>query len=389
MKLANDRNELSPQLWMGVSQQPVSGDCPDVGRGLSYHIRWLPIYNAGLGAKCCPSRPPTGNTVTTTCYITIDTEYGFRFTRQHGPGSRAENFARSIICSTPAGEVGIRYQMRVLDEYGLKAVFFVDPMPAVLWGTAAIEDVVGPIVDGGHDVQLHMHTAWLEFAKHTSPTEGRTGINIKDFSFEDQCTLVDYAKSILVAAGANPPVAFRAGNYGASDTTLRALAMVGIRYDTSFCPGISASACAINLARTQHLPVEYCGVVEVPIGCIANGRTALRHAQLTALSAIEMGHAIRHSATHGVPYFTLVSHSFELLSSDRSRINRLVRGRFLALCDTLAKLPSVHTGTYASHPPQPATAEDSRINSVLPFNPLRAGIRVAEQLVSNALYYRQ
>lgn len=369
--------------------QSPGGGSPDVGRRLNYHTPWLPIYSVDPRAKCCPSCPPTGNTVTTTCYITIDTEYGFRFTRQRGPDSRAENFARSIICRTPAGEVGIRYQMRVLDEYGLKAVFFVDPMPAVLWGTAAIEDVVGPIVEGGHDVQLHMHTAWLEFAKHAGPTGGRTGINIKDFSFEDQCALVDYAKSILVAAGANPPVAFRAGNYGASDATLRALATVGIRYDTSFCPGISDSACTINLARTQHLPVEHCGVVEVPIGCIANGRSALRHAQLTALSATEMRHAIRHSATHGAPCFTLVSHSFELLSSDRNRINRLVRGRFLALCNTLAKLPTVGTGTYASYPPHPATAEDSRISSVLPFSPLRAGIRVAAQLISNTLYYRQ
>lgn len=341
----------------------------------------------GLRAGALPSCLLTGDTVTT-CYITIDTEYGYRFTRQHGPGSRAENFARSIMCRTPVGEAGICYQMHVLDQYGLKAVFFVDPMPAVLWGTAAIEDVVGPIIERGHDVQLHMHTAWLDFAGHANPVGGRTGVNIKDFSFEDQCALIDYAKDVLVASGAKPPVAFRAGNYGASDTTLRALSMVGMRYDTSFCPGIAVSPCDISLPRTQHLPVEHCGVAEVPIGCIANGRTSLRHAQLTALSSSEMSHAIRHSVTHGVPCFTLVSHSFELLSCDRNRINRLVHGRFLSLCKTLANLPAVNTGTYATHPPRAASVQSSRASSVLPFNPLRAGLRVAEQLVGNALYGR-
>lgn len=331
---------------------------------------------------------PIGNDVTT-CYITIDTEYGYRFTQQHGRDSRAENFAHSIICRTPVGEVGIRYQMGVLDKYGLKAVFFVDPMPAVLWGTAAIEDIIGPIVERGHDVQLHMHPAWLEFASAASPLKGRTGINIKDFAFEDQCSLLEYAKGVLVAAGAKPPVAFRAGNYGASDTTLRALAEVGMRYDTSFCPGIAASACAISLARTQHLPVEHCGVVEVPIGCISAGHTELRHAQLTALSAAEMSHAITYNARHGAPCFTLVSHSFELLSSDRRHVNRMVRNRFLALCDTLAKLPAVSTGTYVTHPPEPIPAQGPHAATVLPFNPLRAGLRMGAQLIGNVLYGRR
>lgn len=324
----------------------------------------------------------------TTCYITIDTEYSYRIAKQCGTDSRAENFARSIICRTPAGEAGIGFQMDVLDAYGLKAVFFVDPMPAVVWGAAAIEDVVGPIIEKGHDVQLHVHPAWLEFAGAGGPLKGRTGINIKDFTFDDQCALLAYAKGVLVAAGAKPPVAFRAGSYAASDTTLRALAVVGMRYDTSFCPGIAASACAINMARTQHLPVEHCGVVEVPIGCIATGRNRLRHAQLTALSAAEMRYAIMYNAAHGAPCFTLVSHSFELLSNDRSRINRIVRRRFLSLCDNLAQLPGVSTGTYATNPPQPVPAEKLHVSTVLPFNPLRAGLRIGAQMVGNVLYSR-
>lgn len=332
--------------------------------------------------------PPSEGGTVTTCYITIDTEYGYRFTKERGPSSRAENFARSIIGQTPAGEVGIRYQMGVLDACGLKAVFFVDPMPAVLWGTAAIEDVVGPIVENGHDVQLHVHPAWLEFAGSAGPLKGRTSFNIKDFTYDDQCALIAYAKDILVAAGARPPVAFRAGSYAASDTTLRALAAVGMRYDTSFCPGIAVSACAISLARTQHLPVEHCGVVEVPIGCIAAGRAGLRHAQLTTLSAAEMSHAIMYNATHGAPCFTLVSHSFELLSSDRTHVNRLVRGRFLALCNTLAELPSVRTGTYTANPPHPIPAQVQPMSTVLPFNPVRAGLRMGAQLVANVLYSR-
>lgn len=325
----------------------------------------------------------------TTCYITIDTEYEFSFTRRMGSSSRRGNFMRSIACKTPSGEAGIFYQMSVLGEYGLKAIFFVDPMPALVWGTAAIEDIVAPIVEHGHDVQLHMHTEWLELAGGASPVRGRTGTNIKDFTFDEQCALLAYARNVITAAGAQPPIAFRAGNYGASDATLRALAAVGMRYDTSFCPGIPTSPCDISLTPANHAPVHHCGVIEVPIGCIANWGQSLRHAQLTALSAAEMGAAVKHSKAHNVDYFTLVSHSFELLSRDRARINRLVRHRFEALCNNLAGMSGMSTGTYAVHPPVADSGQHPAKDVILPFNPVRTGLRVVEQFVGNLFYGRQ
>jgi hypothetical protein len=224
--------------------------------------------------------------------ITIDTEYDFGFTRRNGVASRCENFIRSIACRTPSGAVGTDYQMDVLDRHGMKAVFFVDPMPALVWGTAAIEDVVGPIVARGHDVQLHIHTEWLELAGGANPLGARTGTSIKDFSFEEQGVLLDYARATLVAAGGSAPVAFRAGNYGANDDTLRALAHLGIAFDTSHCPGIAGSLCDISLTAQDRAPMQHCGVIEVPVGCIAAPGGGLRHAQLTALSA---GKFWRHS----------------------------------------------------------------------------------------------
>ena len=89
----------------------------------------------------------------TAVYLTIDTEYAAHLPGcGRTPGTRAENFARSIACETPAGAVGVFHQMDVMDAHGLKGVFFIDPMPALVWGVAAIEDVVGPIVAHGHDV---------------------------------------------------------------------------------------------------------------------------------------------------------------------------------------------------------------------------------------------
>jgi hypothetical protein len=325
----------------------------------------------------------------TICYITTDTEYDFGFTRRHGPASRGENFNRSIRCATPSGEVGICYQMDVLDRFGLKAVFFVDPMPALVWGTSAIEDIVRPIVERGHDVQLHMHTEWLELAGNANPIGKKTGSNIKDFSPDQQCTLLGYAKDVLVAAGAPAPVAFRAGNYGASDDTLRALASVGLRYDTSHCPGFHGSPCTISLTSTHRTPIEHCGLIEVPIGCIAAPHGALRHAQITALSATEVVSAIKHCVAHEIGHFTLVSHSFELTSRDRTHVNRIVRRRFDKLCAKLATIAGVIVGTYTTNPPQACPQNGTDCAPVLPLNPARLGFRLAEQAIGNALYGRR
>ena len=316
----------------------------------------------------------------TAVYITIDTEYAASLAAR----GRAENFARSIACETPAGPVGLFYKMQLMDRYGLKGVFFVDPMPALLWGREAIADVVGPIVEAGHDVQLHCHTEWLALAGAANPFGGRAGQHIAAFAFDAQCAILDWARETLIAAGAPAPVAFRAGNYGASDDTLRALAAIGLQYDTSHTPGIADGACRISLSRKDRRPMRHCGVVEVPVGCIRAFGGGLRHAQVTAISAREMLAAIRHARDHGLSGFTLVSHSFELLCRARERINRVVRHRFERLCHGIAAMDGVESGTYASHPPRPSIVRTAR--PILPTDRLRTGLRLAEQIVSNGLY---
>ena len=317
----------------------------------------------------------------TELYLTIDTEYSFGLARRMGGGGRAENFASAIIGATSTGPLGIHYQMERFDAHGIKAVFFVDPMPALVWGTEAIADIVGPIVARGHDVQLHMHTEWLELAGKANPLGMRTGGNLREFNLDEQCTLLDYARGVLVAAGAPAPVAFRAGNYGANDDTLRALAQLGIAYDTSHCPGISASECQISLGAGDRQVQEHCGTIEVPIGAIA-ASGGLRHYQLTALTDGELLAALRHAVRAGQSQVTMVSHSFELLSRDRRRANRIVQRRFERFCAGLGKIAGLTSATYGGNPPQIETTAPAP----LPHSQLRTLRRYAEQALGNALY---
>ncbi|MFV0644496.1 MAG: polysaccharide deacetylase family protein [Sphingomonadaceae bacterium] len=321
----------------------------------------------------------------TSAYITIDTEYSSNMVERLGPGCRAENFSRSISCITADGPAGVNYQLQQFGAHGLKAVFFVDPMPALIWGVEAISDIIGPILDAGQDVQLHLHTEWLELAGPANPLGTMIGRNMADFPFEEQCRLIDYARSVLMAAGAPAPVAFRAGNYGANDDSLRALAELGIAYDTSHTPGIVGGDCAISLGPEDRRPIEHCGVIEVPTGCIQTFGQDLRHAQITAISAREMLDALAHARSADITSFTMVSHSFELMCRNRERLNKVVSRRFDRLCAGLAAMPDVLTRTYCDNPP-PLPATDPEPRPVLPLEPLRSSARVAEQIVSNMLY---
>ncbi|NJM50800.1 MAG: polysaccharide deacetylase family protein [Sphingomonadales bacterium] len=320
----------------------------------------------------------------TAIYITIDTEYSCALYGQQGEHSRQVNFDRSIRGLTPDGEAGIFHQMDILDRYGLKAVFFVDPMPALIWGTEAIAAMVQPIVSRGHDVQLHMHSEWLGFAGTANPLGVKTGRNMKDFSADDQYTLIGYGIEQIIAAGAPRPVAFRAGNYGANDDTLRALARHGIAYESSHCPGIEQSQCAISLGPDNIHPIEYLGVVQVPIGSIAARGGGQRHAQITALSAQEIACAVRHARDTARKSFTFVSHSFELLSRDRKRINPIIRHRFEKACAYIAHLPGVDTATYTGYPPMIESPQKSP--SLLPHAYHRTLCRMGEQAIANTLY---
>ncbi len=316
--------------------------------------------------------------------LTVDTELSAAL---HQQGlSAAANFDSSILGRCDAGDFGIVHQMNRLDDYGHKAVFFIDPMPALVYGEQIVADMVGPVVERGHEVQLHMHTEWLEWAKD-SPVGDRWGRNLADFDFEDQVRLLKFATGVLTKAGAPAPTAFRAGNFGANDDSLRALRTAGLIWDSSFTPCSSLRHCKINVPKNQIAPVLKSGVVELPVAGISDGPNAIRPAQICALSTAEMKAAMVHAYMEHHPVFVTVTHSFELLSRDRSRPNGSVAKRF----DQIAAFIAAHNGLQTSGFNQLSASkllDHEQSFTRLGPKRLRAAMRMAEQLWATWRYER-
>jgi peptidoglycan/xylan/chitin deacetylase (PgdA/CDA1 family) len=260
--------------------------------------------------------------------LTIDTELVWR---HHAAGlSWEENFARSY----EAAGVGIPYQLDMLAAHGLKACFFVDPMPALAFGLEPVRRMVGPIIAAGQEVQLHLHPFWahLEEAERLGHTP-----ELVRYDYAQQLDLIRRARELLTAAGAPEPVGFRAGSYAANADTLRALAALGFRYDSSHNGCHHPAPSALPLPRGQVAPAPAAGLIEVPVSQIDEGNGKLRHLQICALSYRELRSALAIAGREDHPVVTIVGHSFELASRDGLRPNKVLCRRFDRLCRFLGQ----------------------------------------------------
>lgn len=321
----------------------------------------------------------------TALLITVDTELSALLHQQGA--SIADNVARSIWAETRQGAFGIGWQMEVMERHGLKGVFFLDPLPALVHGADFLSPIMKEIVGRGHEVQLHIHSEWLRWTD-ASPVEGRQGHNIGDFSLADQIVLLRLARQLLEQAGAPPIAAFRAGNFGANDDTLRALSAVGILWDSSVNPAyLGEQGCRIGLPPSLIGVTRRNGTVELPVSGIADRPGGFRPAQVCAMSVAEMRAGLSHAAREGHDAYVVVTHSFEMLSRDRMRPNRAVIGRFEALCALAERMEGVRSAGFNDLSPAIAD-QPTRAQTRAGPSHFRTGLRMAQQAWATWRYER-
>jgi hypothetical protein len=328
-------------------------------------------------------------------FITIDTEVwpeapGW----PHTPLATGNDCARERSWYFYGGEGsdprGLPYQLRTLASAGLKATFFVDPLFSFAIGAAPLREIVELIQRNGQEVGLHLHPEWLTDPRCTG-LPGFSGPLLHRYSEPDQARLIQAGLDRLRETGARKPRAFRAGNWGASLATLRALGRSGIVFDSSLNACFESSFpdldAAVRLACTQPLKLE--GVWELPVTSFFDRPPAGRRPlHVCATSLAEFRTVLEHAAVHGWLAVVIVLHSFEFVRVTRlsagkaATPQRLLADRFERLCTYLADNRDKHQTCHFADLDEGALS--SAAQPVVPTSSLaRTALRQIEQLASH------
>ncbi|MBL4702856.1 MAG: hypothetical protein JKX85_16550 [Phycisphaeraceae bacterium] len=268
-------------------------------------------------------------------YITVDTETwcgGWNNIDEKFP----QAFSNYIYGRTSKGDYGLPFQLKLLNEHGLKAVFFVEPLFSMRFGKSYLDEVVGLILDANQSVELHLHPEWTdESNKVIFPHINNKREHLKYFTFEEQRELISIGINLLKNSGCKNLTAFRAGSFGANDDTLRAVQANGLTIDSSY--NYCIPECEIAAFSDIHQPESFAEVTEVPMTTFIDGLGKRRHTQLTACSFAELKSSMNHAYAHHWQSYVLLSHSFELMKLATCQPDNIVIKRFEKFCAYLSQ----------------------------------------------------
>jgi hypothetical protein len=221
----------------------------------------------------------------------------------------------------------------------LPATFFVEPFGSSYFGEAGLTEVCQFLRAQGHDVQLHVHPVQRR-VDWFSRGEPRPSDDMAGYGTGRQAAMLREGLAILERCGVprTSMRAFRAGNFGASNDTWRAMAAVGLRLSSNFNLCYLEKSCRILWPTPANALFDTrAGVHELPVTNFADGKGHFRHLQVSAVSFPEMRHALMEASRLRLPQVTIVTHPFEyfVIDSDnegRGRPNPMNIERLRQLC---------------------------------------------------------
>lgn len=269
-------------------------------------------------------------------FFTVDTEIwcgGWDNLDDRFPGA----FQRYVYGPTSQGNYALPMTMEILNDHDLKGVFFVEPLFATRFGLAPLQELVELIQEAGQEIQLHLHTEWVDEAQDGSLfTIDTKRQNMRQFSQAEQSVLIGAGLNLLRSAGAASINAFRAGNYGLNADTLTALAENGIDFDTSYNAAAPIGVDDVAPGQILTQPKRFNNVTEYPVTVYRDrGANSLRLFQLNACSFSEMTRILNTAVDLGWESVVIVSHNFELLNQGKTRPDPIAVRRFRKLCHYL------------------------------------------------------
>ncbi len=293
--------------------------------------------------------------------------------------------------------LGVPLIVDILERHGIKATFFVEPFNRELGYPGQTQPVVSHLVDHGQDVQLHVHPGHVNYGCHVAGQPFIRTDMIDDLPADQQKKMVaDGAERLAKWTGVRP-IAFRAGNLGASERTLANLADAGIWMDSSYSFPFAGGQCRFSADNAYNGSKWYGDVLEVALSGFRQVKLpGLKPAQpvdLMGASFEECRDAVQMICDAGADA-VLILHSFSLFKRrdvqyKGGKLDRVVTRRFRRFCEWLGnnkeKYPA-RTFSELGHMVKMKGYEPKTVPPCMIRKPFRAAVRKMVQGI-NSFYW--
>jgi hypothetical protein len=275
-------------------------------------------------------------------YFTVDTE-----TSMGGAWSNPSYTPLPLDCTVfgryGSRSYGIPLIMNILEDYGFRATFFTEVFCAYNVGYEPVASALRSIQARGHDAQLHLHPEQRFYRDFRGGGKRREESLMFTFPAAEQSELIREGVALFRELSGKTPRVYRAGCYGGSEMTLRALRDNGIAIDSSYNLAYLGNTCGFERQRL-NAPVMLEGIHEFPVTVFrVSGLPGYKPLEISAVSVSEIIATIRHLQKAGCQDVVLVLHSFSLLKNagiryESCRPDHLVIRRLKKLCGVLSQL---------------------------------------------------
>jgi peptidoglycan/xylan/chitin deacetylase (PgdA/CDA1 family) len=240
-------------------------------------------------------------------------------------------------------QLGLPLICDILERSNLKATFFLEPFNAELGWPGETEPVVKYLVNRQQDIQLHVHPNHVHYAQYKAGEPYQMTDQMADIPVTAQVALLRSGVELLEKWSGIRPIAFRAGNMGASEETLQAMKAAKLWIDSSYTFPYVGGQCLFQETERYNGAKWYGEVLEVALSAYQQpkvpGMYPTKPVDLMGSSFEECRDAVEMICDAGADAVAIL-HSFSLFKvRDKQyhggKLNRVVTRRFEKFCQWL------------------------------------------------------
>ena len=331
-------------------------------------------------------------------YITFDVECSMGGAWR-GTGLKPIPPSRGMMGVYGDKALGLPLICDILERHQLKATFFLEPFNDELGYPGETEPVCRFLVDKGQNIQLHVHPGHVGYGCHVSGKPFIRTDQMDDLPADQQLAIIKEGADRIEKWTGSRPIAFRAGNMGASEKTLSVLPEAGIWIDSSYTFPYVGGQCRFLDKETYNGSKWYGEVLEVALSGFLQMRMPglLKPSQpvdLMGTSFKECRDAVRRICDAGADAVVIL-HSFSLfkvrdVQYNSGRLNRVVTRRFERFCNWLADNRETYPAGTFSELGRMVKEDGYNPKAVTPCKlntPIRALTRKAVQALNRFYYF--